>query len=174
MNKPQPLAPPGGLPLVSGLMRVQRLLSELIVLAMTLLIAAEVICRALFGFSLMIVEEVGGYLLVALVFLGMGVALHDGVLFRAEFVINALGERARLVLQCVFDAICLAGMAMLSWQLGVQVYESYVRGVRAATTLATPLYLPQLFMVAGALSTALVLLSQLLEGMARLRSPHHE
>ncbi|AOB25361.1 MULTISPECIES: TRAP transporter small permease [Bordetella] len=174
MNKPQPLAPPGGLPLVSGLMRVQRLLSELIVLAMTLLIAAEVICRALFGFSLMIVEEVGGYLLVALVFLGMGVALHDGVLFRAEFVINALGERARLILQCVFDAICLAGMAMLSWQLGVQVCESYARGVRAATTLATPLYLPQLFMVAGALSTALVLLSQLLEGLARLRSPHHE
>ncbi|AWP73584.1 TRAP transporter small permease [Bordetella bronchiseptica] len=174
MNKPQPLAPPGGLPLVSGLMRVQRLLSELIVLAMTLLIAAEVICRALFGFSLMIVEEVGGYLLVALVFLGMGVALHDGVLFRAEFVINALGERARLILQCVFDAVCLAGMAMLSWQLGVQVYESYARGVRAATTLATPLYLPQLFMVAGALSTALVLLSQLLEGLARLRSPHHE
>ncbi|KDD50816.1 TRAP transporter, DctQ-like membrane protein [Bordetella bronchiseptica OSU553] len=174
MNTPQSPARPGGLPLVSGLMRVQRLLSELIVLAMTLLIAAEVICRALFGFSLMIVEEVGGYLLVALVFLGMGVALHDGVLFRAEFVINALGERARLILQCVFDAVCLAGMAMLSWQLGVQVYESYVRGVRAATTLATPLYLPQLFMVAGALSTALVLLSQLLEGMTRLRSPHHE
>ncbi|KDD17846.1 TRAP transporter small permease [Bordetella bronchiseptica] len=174
MNTPQSPARPDGLPLVSGLMRVQRLLSELIVLAMTLLIAAEVVCRALFGFSLLIVEEVGGYLLVALVFLGMGVALHDGVLFRAEFVINALGERARLVLQCVFDAVCLAGMAMLSWQLGVQVYESYVRGVRAATTLATPLYLPQLFMVAGALSTALVLLSQLLEGMTRLRSLHHE
>jgi TRAP-type C4-dicarboxylate transport system permease small subunit len=157
-----------------GLMRLQHLLSEATILVMALMVAAEVICRSFLGFSLLIVEEVGGYLLVALVFLGMGLALRDGALFRVEFIINTLSPRYRNILQCIFDGICMAVMAMLCWQLGWQVYESYIRGVRAATTLGTPLYLPQLVMVAGSLSTTLVLLSQLLEGIARIRNHDHE
>ncbi len=162
------------LPFLPALIRLQRLLSELTVLAMALLIVAEVICRSLLGFSLMIVEEMGGYLLVALLFLGMGMALHDGALFRVEFVINALGARARLVLQCLFDALCLAGMLMLTWQLAQLVMQSYTRGVQAATTLGTPLYIPQSIMVLGALSMVLVLLSQLLQGVDRIRRGDHE
>lgn len=169
------IEPRGGrFPLVEGLIRVQRLLSELIVLLMALSIAAEVVCRGLFGFSLMIVEETGGYLLAALVFLGMGIALHDRVLFRVEFLIHALPERTRQSLQLLFDLLSLAFMLILGWQLLRLVMQSYERGVQAATTLATPLYLPQMLMVAGAVSVILVLLKQVAEDVAQLQGGRHE
>jgi TRAP-type C4-dicarboxylate transport system permease small subunit len=158
------------LPFLPALLKLQQLASGAIILVMALMVAVEVICRALFGFSLLIVEEVGGYLLAALVFLGMGLALSEGGLFRVEFVIKALSPRKQLALQCFFDALCALAMAMLSWQLGSQVYESYIRGTHAATTLGTPLYIPQSVMVFGSFSTTLVLVSQFLRGAARLRS----
>jgi len=148
---------------------VQRLLAEGTILAMVLLIVAEVVCRGLLGVSLMVVEELSGYLLVALVFMSMGIALRDGTLFRVTFLVDRLGARARRMLTCLFDGCCLAGMLMLTWQLGRLVWQSWSRDVQAATALATPLYIPQSIMVLGACTVVLVLLSQLVRTIARIR-----
>jgi TRAP-type C4-dicarboxylate transport system permease small subunit len=121
-----------------------------------------VFCRSVLGFSLLITEELGSYLLVALVFLGMGSALHAGALFRVEFIIHSLPERGRQVVQLVFDLLSLAFAALLSWQMLVLVQGSYERHVQAGTTLATPLYIPQIVMVVGSATLALVLVSQCL------------
>jgi len=144
-------------------LRTQRLLSECTVLAMVVLIAAEVVCRGLFSFSLMVVEELSAYLLVALVFMSMGIALQDGALFRVEFLAARLALRAQLYLRCLFDLCCLVGMLMLTWQLGVLVQQSWRHGIQAATTLATPLYIPQSIMVLGACTVVLVLLAQMVQ-----------
>jgi len=167
--KPAPRPDTDGRGFLTRVLCVQRLLAEGTVLAMVLLIVAEVVCRGLLGFSLMVVEELSGYLLVALVFMSMGIALRDGALFRVTFLMDRLRARARRMLACLFDGCCLAGMLVLTWQLGRLVWQSWSRDVQAATTLATPLYIPQSIMVLGACTVVLVLLSQLVRTIAAIR-----
>lgn len=146
------------------IMMVQRWLSEIVIVVMCLLVTAEVICRTFLNFSLLISDEVGGYLLVALVFLGMGCALHDGALFRVEFVLRALPQRGQQALQLVFDILSLGFAALLTWQMYRLVHESYASHVQAATTLATPQYIPQVVMAVGSFTMALVLVAKCAAG----------
>jgi len=150
---------------VDRVMQVQRWLSEITIVVMCLMIAAEVVCRSLFDFSLLIADELGGYFLVALVFLGMGCALHDGALFRVEFVLRSLPERGQRALQLLFDVLGLGFAVLLTWQMYGLVRESYESGVEAATTLATPQYIPQIVMVVGAATMTLVLLAKCAAGV---------
>ena len=153
------------LPVVGIIMKIQRWLSEITVVMLALLMTAEVVCRDLFNFSLLITDEVGGYFLVALAFLGMGAALHDGALFRVTAVLKALPERARAVLQLFFDILSLAFAILLSWEMWRLVSDSYARHVEASSVLATPLYIPQIVMVVGAVTMALVLVAQCAAGI---------
>ena len=59
---------------------------SLFLLAMIVLIGAEAIARNVFGTSLQITDEVGGYLLVAMTFLSMSVAEAHGAFHRVELV----------------------------------------------------------------------------------------
>jgi len=153
---------------VDYIMRVQRLLSEITIVVMCLLMTAEVVCRGAFDFSLMVADELGGYFLVALVFLGMGCALNDGALFRVEFVLRSLPERGQHALQLVFDILSLGFAVLLTWQMVELVQESYTSGVQAATTLATPQYIPQIVMAVGAATMALVLVAKCVAGVWRV------
>jgi TRAP-type transport system small permease protein len=143
---------------VHTLLRLEQGLIEILVVAMALLIFAEVVCRNLLGFSLMVTDEIAGYLLVALVFLGMPVALAQGALFRVELVLHRVGPKARAWLELTFNLLSIALALVLLWQLCLFVADSWQRGVRAPTVLATPLYLPQSLMVVGMATLACVLL----------------
>lgn len=143
------------------LIRLQRGLCELLVVAMIVLVSGEVVCRSLFGFSLQITHEVAGYLLVSVTFLGIGVSLHDRALFRVEFLFSRLTPRGQCGLQVLFTMLALVFSVILDHQLIRLVASSYVRGVREATILGTPLYLPQLVMPIGVSLMIIVLVADL-------------
>lgn len=155
--------------LIHRLLQLEQALIETMVVAMALLICAEVICRNVFSFSLMFTDELAGYLLVGLVFLGMPVALAKGALFRVELLLNRMPARGRAWLELVFNLMSLAFTAILLVQLWRFVMDSWQRGVRAPTVLATPLYLPQALMVVGTASLLLVLALHVLHDVHRVR-----
>ncbi len=124
---------------------------------MALLVSVEVVCRSFLDFSLLLTEEVTSYLLVAVAFLGMGVALGERMLFRVEFIFYALPSRVRTVLQLLFDILSLAFAVILTWQLGRLVISSYQRDIVAPTILGTPLYLPQSVMAFGLATVVCIL-----------------
>lgn len=156
--------------LMQGLLRLEQALIEILVVVMALLICTEVICRSLLGFSLMFTDEVAGYLLVGLVFLGMPVALANGALFRVELVLARLPARARSWLELVFDVASLAVTLVLLRELWRFVLDSWSRGVRAPTVLATPLYIPQSLMVLGTATLVCVLLLHIARDIEVIRS----
>ncbi len=131
------------------LIRLQRGLCELLVVVMVVLVSSEVVCRSVFGFSLQITHEVAGYLLVSVTFLSIGVSLHDRALFRVEFLFSRVPRRAQHGFQLLFTTLALVFSVILDHQLIRLVASSYARGVREATILGTPLYLPQLVMPIG-------------------------
>lgn len=143
----------------------QQVLLEISVVIMALLVAAEVVCRSMLGFSLHITEEIGGYLLVVVVFLGMPLTLAEGTLFRVEFVIGRLSPRGTAGLMILFNIMSLMVAGLLNWHLAGLVRESWERNILAPTVLATPQYLPQLVMVVGMTSVMIVLLVQIVRGV---------
>jgi TRAP-type C4-dicarboxylate transport system permease small subunit len=122
---------------------------SLFLLAMIVMIGAEAIARNIFGTSLQVTDEVGGYLLVALTFLSMSVAESHGAFHRVELVQMRLSPSARLISQIIFELISLAACALVTWQLVRLVLNSWRAEDVAPTPLATPLWMPQTSMGVG-------------------------
>ena len=143
------------------LLGVQTVLCEVVVLGMVLLIAAEVICRQVFGFSLQVTYELAGYLLAALTFFGLGISLHGGGLFRVEFVYRWIPSRVRPLFQLLYDLTSLGFSLILAYQVSRLVISSYTGGYVEPTILATPLFIPQLVMPVGVVLMIVVLLAEI-------------
>ncbi len=112
-------------------------------------IGAEAITRNIFGFSLQITDEVGGYLLVAVSFLSLSIAQSSGAFHHVELIQTNLTARARLLSGVVFDLLSLGACVIVTWQLAGLEINSWQTGDTAATPLGTPLWLPQLVMPIG-------------------------
>ena len=145
-------------------------LSELVMLAMVALITTEIVSRTFFDFSLEISDEVSGYLLVAITFLGVSASMRSGVMFRVEFVINLLPPIGKTTAMLVLYLLSLGFAAVLDYQLIRLVISSYERAVVANTLLATPQYLPQLIMPIG--MTLLVIELVIQVGIHTVRLAH--
>ncbi len=81
----------------SAIDAVSEAVCNLFLLTMIVMIGAEVIARTVFGTSLQVTDEVGGYLLVALTFLSMSVAESHGAFHRVELVQMRLSPSLRIV-----------------------------------------------------------------------------
>jgi TRAP-type C4-dicarboxylate transport system permease small subunit len=143
---------------------------SLFLLAMIVMIGAEAIARNIFGTSLQITDEVGGYLLVALTFLSMSVAESHGGFHRVEFVQMRLAPRQRIVSQIIFELISLAACALVTWQLIRLALNSFHTEDVAPTPLATPLWMPQTSMGVGMTLLCLALVRTIIAKVRVLRT----
>lgn len=130
--------------LLKGLVGLGTFGGGVILASVLLLTMAEVVSRYVFSKPLMLCDELGGYGLVAMTFLGLGSAMVDGVHVRIRFLAEKLPQKyARrlrlftLVLALVYCGIGTAAGVRLAW-------DSYVRGVKSASWLNVPLVWPQL------------------------------
>ncbi|WP_421996872.1 TRAP transporter small permease subunit [Reyranella sp.] len=152
---------------LSWIVEASARLAELLMLAMMALITVEIVCRSFLGFSLLLVDEVAGYVLVAILFLGVTTSFRSGSLLRVEFVINNLPARAQLWLDAAFDLIGFAFVAILDYALINFVRSTFERDMHAPTLLGTPLYIPQAVMPVGATLLAVALLASTVDKARR-------
>jgi TRAP-type transport system small permease protein len=138
-------------------------LAALAILAMAGITAAEVIARFFFDTSFEVADELGGYLLVAAVFLGLGPALAADAMLRVEMIERRLPAGARRVLEVLFHLGALAVSAIALYWIWLHVASSLRRETVAATWLETPLWVPQLAMPVG----VALLIATLLVGLVR-------
>jgi TRAP-type C4-dicarboxylate transport system permease small subunit len=143
---------------------------SLFLLAMIGLIGAEAIARNVFGTSLQITDEVGGYLLVAMTFLSMSVAEAHGAFHRVELVQMRLSRSWRMISQIAFDLTSLAAAALVSRQLVRLALNSWRAEDVAPTPLQTPLWLPQASMGLGMILLCLALLRTIAAKVRYLRA----
>jgi TRAP-type C4-dicarboxylate transport system permease small subunit len=149
--------------------RACRVACEVVLVAMVVSISAEVVAR-MAHFSFEIVDEVGGYLLSALTFLSLPVALIGGAYHQVEYVRQRLGRRGRAASGIVFTLLSLAFAAVLAWQLWRLVWRSFAAGVTAPTVLGTPLWIPQSAMLIGVAALIYALVRMLLAHGRALRA----
>ena len=139
---------------------------EAALVIMMLLITAEVAVRSLFNYSLQFTDELSGYLLVAVTFLGISISLKEGAVFRVDFLYRRLAARVRTALELVFQILSLIFAVLLDYQVIRLVVSSYERDVTAPTLLATPLYVPQIVMPVGVTMMVFLLFAGICEHLS--------
>jgi TRAP-type C4-dicarboxylate transport system permease small subunit len=144
--------------------RVSEWLCNLTLVAMLVIITAEAVAR-LFGRSLEMADEVGGYLLVAISFLSLAVCQVSGSFHHLELLQPRLSPRGRAVWSVIFNLLSLACTLVILWQLCRLQIQSWNYGDVAPTELQTPLWLPRITMPLGMFGLSLVLLRSLFESL---------
>lgn len=120
--------------------------------AMVLLIGAEVLARSFFHYSFEVVDELGGYLLVAVSFLSLAPALASGAFHSVELVRSRLSPRAGQWSDRLFGALSLLFAGVMLFTIARYVWQTHAQGDVAPTSLQTPLWIPQLSMPLGMLA----------------------
>ncbi|MBK8073004.1 MAG: TRAP transporter small permease [Ramlibacter sp.] len=137
-------------------------LAGLSLVAMVVVIGTEVVARSVFHYSFEVVDELGGYLLVALSFLSLAPALKAGAFHRVELVQQRLSPRGKRISRKVFLVLSLAFGLIMSFTIGRYVWRTFSQGEVASTGWQTPLWIPMLPMLAGIVALTWVLAVELI------------
>lgn len=136
--------------------------------AMLVVILVEVVTRALFHFSFEVVDEVGGYLTVALSFLALAPAQARKAFHNVSLLQARMAPSVRRACDILFLALSLAFSLAVLGAIVRYVYRSWQQGDVTSTVLRTPLWIPQSVMVLGMLALCWVLVAEL---VTLLRTP---
>lgn len=150
--------------------RICKLACVVALAVMLLVIGLDILTRSLFNFSFEVSDELGGYMLVTICFIGLPVCQINDTFHHVELVQSRLSPFGRTLSHIIFDLLSVAFGAVLLWQLIRLEMSSYRFADRAPTYLATPLWLPQLVMAFGAAALCFSLLRTLAADFAALRA----
>jgi TRAP-type transport system small permease protein len=124
--------------------------SSICMIAMVLLILAEIVLRGVFNSTTEHSDELVGYFLVGLSFLSLALCQSRGAFHRVEMVQMRLGPHGQAVSALIFDTLSFCYIALTGWYFVQFVMSSYRREALASTALGTPLWIPETVMVVGA------------------------
>lgn len=133
---------------------------------LVVLVSAEIVSRFFFNYSLRMVEELAGYLVIGLTLFGTSLAMRRNGLFQVGFVFDALPTPVKRGLVLLYLVLSLAVCGVLIRYTFQLVLSSYERGNVAPTFLMTPLWIPQLLIPAGLVFIAIFILER---GIVALR-----
>lgn len=143
-------------------------------IALSVVTCIEMLGRKVLGFSLQGVDEIGSYTYAIVGSVGFAHALVSRSHTRVDFLISRFPVRLRSVLN-VLAMLSLAAFAVLSVWRGLHVVlESIDLHATASTPLATPMWIPQAFWLAGYVLFALVALWAALHALKLFVRGKHE
>ena len=125
------------------------------------LVTFEVLLRTLANRSTLVADEMAGYLLVAMTFLGLAPSLRDGAFIRIDTYRDRLRGGARRLLDVVLVAVALAYAAAVDGYLWGLLAESWRLGTTSIQVSRTPLWIPQAVMAVGGLLLVVELLLEM-------------
>ena len=139
-------------------------LAGAIICFMTAHILLEIVLRTFFDASTFILDEMVGYGVAAITFIGLGHALDFGALIRVNLLLARFeaGGVARRVMEvvCIVSTQFIVGVAI--WFFAKTVLRNYERGYLSATISEIPTWIPQFLVLVGLIVFSLQLLAYLL------------
>ncbi|GHV51159.1 hypothetical protein FACS1894168_3170 [Deltaproteobacteria bacterium] len=136
---------------IAGVNRALGWFSGLGVAFASLLIIAEIFCRAALGFSLQITDEYTGYLMAVSSLLGIAYVEQTNGHIRMDLIDLLRARCPRVLYACRILSYCMAlvfaaYLTYVGWRL---FYQSYLFGSKSMQISETPLLIPQFFIPLG-------------------------
>ena len=136
--------------LLNGLFEAAGYLAGLFMVGTLLTVLSSILGRLIPVFELPGADAYAGYCMAAAAFLAMAPTLRRGEHIRVTLIMNRLSPRAQRALDVFCHAVALIVCSALAWfSIGV-VGQSYSFNDISTGLDATPLWIPQLGMAAGA------------------------
>jgi C4-dicarboxylate transporter DctQ subunit len=151
-------AKPAGL--ISRASRVAALLSGLATLVLAVMISFDVLMRYFFNRPQLIVDEVGPYLLLVVIFGAAAQTFRVGGHVRVDLVTAYVPRPARAWLRVVNLTLGIAFLAVVIWVTTQSALTAFRYG-RVSAVLLYPLWMPMLLIPAGLLLMALCMVETL-------------
>lgn len=157
--------PEAAMSLITRLLaRLSVFLGGATLVAMTAMVVVDIFMRTLLSRSLGFVEEITGYLVVAVTFFGVSMTFRESAMFRVSFLYEMFPPALKKALGVAYLVISLLFCATMLWFTTLMVWSSHARGKVAATELQTPIYIPQLLLPIGFLILVVFILDKLVRG----------
>ena len=146
-------------------------LAKLTLVAMMVIIGAEVLLRNTVHYSWEGTDEVGSYLVVAATFLSLATCQAYGGYHELQIVKMKLSLRMHAALNVLLHVVCLIACLILLWQFSRLVMTSWRNDDASMTSLRMPLWIPQLTMPIGVAAMCLALIKSILVDLRSARTP---
>lgn len=120
-------------------------------LVMTGLVTADVVMRRVLNAPIIFADEVAGYLLVLVTFMGIGYTLKEDGHIQVKILVGYISSKKRVYLRLVW---CIAGIiyaSLLLYFSSELTWESYILKSFSPTPSQLPLYPAQIFLPLGCL-----------------------
>jgi TRAP-type C4-dicarboxylate transport system permease small subunit len=146
----------------------------LMLVALTLLIGAEIALRTVSGRSTLIADEYSGYLFVWITMIGFAHALQSGTFLRVDNLVSLMSRRGQALADLFSAIVGVIVTAACVYATGTLVSASYRFGTLSIQPSATPLWMPQIILPVFFLALVGIYLSLFIIAWRRLMSPSKE
>jgi TRAP-type C4-dicarboxylate transport system permease small subunit len=136
---------------------------------MMILITCEVSLRYLFDTSLLFADEISGYILLVVCFIGAAGTLQQKRHITVDVVIDRLSPRVQLTLRLIMGIVSICFLIVFCWHCFVMIRTAYIRGVRVPSILLTPEWIPQSIILIGTIFLILQFLVEVGKQIQELR-----
>lgn len=131
----------------------------LCVMALMLLVTSDVVARYGFNSPSNWADEGAAFLLIAIVFLGLAQNLRQGSHIRIDVFTGPLPTRAKAVLELIAYGVGVLFSVVLVLGTWTRFENFWSRNITGDSPLMTPLWMPMVPVVAGAVVFGLVMLA---------------
>lgn len=151
--------------LVDGISLAGGYLAGIACVLILVLVCVEVLIRSLFGLTTHISDEYGGYLNVAVIYLGLSYTLRQGGFIRVDVLYQRFTGWFAVVVRFLIVTVSLGYVAVIFYYMVGYVQNNHRMGTRAFSIMETPVWIPQLLVLIGSAILFLQLASFLLKGL---------
>ncbi len=135
--------------IIDRLSEALALVGGVVVLLVTLMITYAVVARKVFNAPLGLSLEISNYAVIAIVFLPLAWIQAQKRHVSVDLITSRLSPRKQTILDIFASVLCFVFCALLAWKSGELAWNSYEMGLRSATTLRVPLFIPQAIVPIG-------------------------
>lgn len=146
-------------------------LQAVVIFLLMVMLLVEVLTRYILRAPLSIAEEMGGYMLVSITFMGLAYTWKEKGHVRVTLIISRLPERAARLVR--FIALILATVFTLPLIKACYdlLADSLLFESRSGSWLRTPLVYPQTILLVGAVLLFLQLLVEIIKAIIAIKRP---
>ena len=142
-------------------------LAAVAIVVILVLVCVEMLLRQ-FKMSLLVTDEIAGYLNAAAIFLGLAWTLREGGFIRVEILYDRVSGALKQALNWLIVLTAVAFTGATLWFCTAQVIYVFNSDPRAVSVIETPEWIPQSTMVLGLAVLLLQLLAWVVDRVRRI------
>lgn len=140
-----------------------------LVFFLMILVMIEVMGRYVLESPLSIAEELGGYILVSITFMGLGYTWKERGHVRVELVINMMSKKLRTWLRLLTVILAAAFCGPLITGSYAMLQDSLLFEARSGSWLRTPLVYPQSILLVGSILLLMQFIVEIIKAIKDLK-----